>query len=43
MVGFGISGIETFGSATGDLICKVDLEETGCAVRKWLELVQDHD
>jgi hypothetical protein len=40
---FGISGIELFGSATRDVICKMDLEEAGCAVRKWLELVKDHD
>lgn len=39
----GISGIELFGSATRDVICQMDLEEAGCAVRKWLELVQDHD
>jgi hypothetical protein len=43
VLGFGISGIEPYGSAAQDLICMMDLEEARCAVRKWLELVQYHD
>jgi hypothetical protein len=40
VVGFGISGVETSGSATRQLISKVDLTEIGCEDEKWMELAQ---
>jgi hypothetical protein len=40
--GFGISGVETSGSATRELvISKMDLRVTGCEDRRWMKLTQD--
>jgi len=41
MAGFGISGVESSGSATRELISKVDIREMGCEDRRWMELTQD--
>jgi hypothetical protein len=41
MVDFGISGVETSGSATRELVSKMDLSETGCEDGRWMELAQD--
>jgi hypothetical protein len=41
-VGFGISGVETFGSATRELFAKMDLGEICCGDERWIELAQDY-
>jgi hypothetical protein len=41
MTGFGISGVETWGSATTVLVSKMDLREIGCEDGRWMELDQD--
>ena len=41
MAGFGISDVETSGSATRELISKMDLREIGCEDGRWMELAQD--
>jgi len=43
MAGFGISGVEPSGSATGELvlISKMDLRVIGCEDGRWMELAQD--
>jgi len=40
-VGFGISGVEIFGSATRDMFIKLDLGEICCGDEGWIELAQD--
>ena len=42
VAGFGISGVEPSGSATRELITKMDLREIGCEDGRWMELAQDH-
>ena len=41
VAGFGISGVEPSGSATRELVSKMDIRETGCEAVRWLELVQN--
>jgi len=41
VAGFGISGVEPSGSATRQLISKMDLREIGCEDGRWIELAQD--
>jgi hypothetical protein len=38
LTGFGISGDEPSGSATRQLISKMDLREIGCEDGRWMEL-----
>jgi hypothetical protein len=40
-VGFGISGVETFGSPTRELFTKMDLGEICCGEEMWIEPAQD--
>ena len=40
-MGFGINGVETFGSATRELVSKIDLREIGPGDVRWLELAPD--
>jgi hypothetical protein len=42
VAGFGISGVEPWGSATTVLVSKMDLNEMGCEDGRWMELAQDH-
>jgi len=42
MAGIVISGFEPSGSATRELVSKVDLMEMGCEDGRWIELTQDH-
>jgi hypothetical protein len=41
VVGYGISGVEPSGSATRELISKMELRETGCEDGRWMDLAQD--
>jgi hypothetical protein len=41
VAGFGISGVETSGSATRELISKMDLREMGYEDGRWMELAQN--
>ena len=41
-MGFGISGVETLGSATRELFTKMDLGEICCGDERWIELAQDY-
>ena len=41
MAGFGISGVEPSGSATRELISKMDHRDIGCEDGRWTEMVQD--
>jgi hypothetical protein len=41
VAGFGISGVEPSGSATRELVRKMDLRDIGCEAGKWMELAQD--
>jgi hypothetical protein len=41
MVGFGINCVEPSGSATWELIGKMDLRETGFGNGRWMQLAQD--
>jgi hypothetical protein len=41
IAGFGISGIEPSGSATIQLVSKMDVREMGCEDERWMELAQD--
>jgi len=41
VAGFGISGVESSGSAPRELISKTDLREIGCEDGRWMELAQD--
>jgi hypothetical protein len=41
MAGFGISGVEPWGSVTTVLVTKMDLREIGCEDGRWMELAQD--
>jgi len=41
VAGFGISGVEPSGSATRELISKLNLREIDCEDGKWMELAQD--
>jgi hypothetical protein len=38
---FGISSVETSGSATRVLVSKMDLREIGCEYGRWIKLAQD--
>ena len=40
-MGFGISGVETFSSATRVLFIKMDLGDICCGDESWIELAQD--
>ena len=40
-MGFGIGGVETFGSATRYMFIRLDLEEICCGDDRWIELAQD--
>jgi len=41
VVGFCISGVEPSGSATRELISKLDLMNVSCEDGRWMELAQD--
>jgi len=41
VAGFGISGVESSGSATGELVGTMDVREIGCEDGRWMELAQD--
>jgi hypothetical protein len=41
MAGFVTSDVEPSGSATRELISKMDLSERGCEDGRWMELAQD--
>ena len=40
-MGFDISGVETFGSATRDMFIKLALGEICCGDERWIELAED--
>ena len=42
MAGFGISGVEPSGSATRELISKVDLREIVCGDGRWMDHAGEH-
>jgi hypothetical protein len=41
LTGFGISGVESFCSATSQLIGKMNLRELGCEDGRWIKLTQE--
>jgi hypothetical protein len=41
VAGTGISGVEPSGSATRELISKMDFREIGCEDGRWMELAED--
>jgi hypothetical protein len=41
VAGFGISGVESSGSATRDIVSKMDPREIGCEDGRWMELAQN--